>query len=269
MNAQLRNSQAGHKMEQKNFCCVTTNPNHHHRRQTWNWQRKADPDHHIPRGRLLRGGGHAACVRQPHEPRVLLVAVDVVLVASRPANDVPASGNEHVGNTFDSTVWPENFGHILCADKCGGQAGGRWSNGTRSKYVEDVPRQGLLPPGPPERLAKVTRALFFPGFHAPARALPSESSRLPLRDLGDRKDSLGFLHNPTTIAGNVVVTNKNHSLTVKKTRKKTNQKIFLPRRKEGNGCRRKRQRSRRQRRALLTNASKVLRLNSLVSLGDQ
>lgn len=216
MNAPLRNSQAGRKKEQENFCCVTTNLDHHHRRQTWSWQRKAV--HHIPcarlpRDELLRGGGHAAGVLQPHVPRVPQVADDVGLVAWRPANDALASGNQHVGNTADSSAWPENCAHILCADRCGGQADGRWSNGTRSKYVEDVPREVLLPPGPPERLAKVTRALFFPGFHLPRApaALPSESSRIPLRDPEGRKGCQDSLLNATTITGNVVVTHKNQN----------------------------------------------------------
>ncbi len=153
MYAPFDNSQGGHKKYQKHFCCVTTRSDPH--------PGKAPRPARVQAGGGLLPAKHVADARPLHvlrEPRDVHV---VLFVASRPASDAPASGRWDLGNTAGSNAEPRKRGHSLCANRYVGPDAGRWRKSTSREYAGDVPREVLLPTGPPERLAKVPRAFFL------------------------------------------------------------------------------------------------------------
>jgi hypothetical protein len=156
MAARRHSSQAGHKKEQEDFCRVTTRPPPAVRPET------------IPRHEAVRrddhrwhAAGRAVLSRRPHALLELPAADAVVAAAWRPANAAPVSGTLGLGSNVDSAAGPDRCCHTPGAGTSASQAAGCWSNGADSKYAADVPREGLLPTGPPERSAKSLGHLFF------------------------------------------------------------------------------------------------------------
>ncbi len=172
-HALLRNSQDGHRKEQKKFCCVTTRP---------------DPDHHpardhrpawTPTPTESRGGPppgeHVADARRSHVLREPPAAGDVLLVAWRPASDVQAAGISGLGSTAGSNAGPCKCGHTLCAGRCAGTDADRWPKGTSREYVGDVPREVFAPAGA-ARETRESRSGIFNDSHLRQPARASRSS---------------------------------------------------------------------------------------------
>jgi len=68
------------------------------------------------------------------------------------ASGAPASGIRRLGNTAGSNAGPDKYGRTRDADTSGDQGGGRWSDDVHREYAGDVPREVVLPNGPPEGL---------------------------------------------------------------------------------------------------------------------
>jgi hypothetical protein len=156
MAAPRHSSQAGHKKEQEDFCRVTTRLPPAVRPET------------IPRHEAVRSDNHrwhaaGRVVLSRRSPALLeLPAADAAVAAAwRPANGAPVSGMSGLGSNVDSTAGRDRRCHTPGASTSAGQAAGCWSNGADSKYAVDVPREGLLPTGPPERSAKSLGHFFF------------------------------------------------------------------------------------------------------------
>ena len=98
--------------------------------------------------------GLAAHAPPPHALDELPAADAAVAVAWRPASGARASGTPGLGSTADSTAGPDRPGYTLGAGRSAGRDAGRWSKRPDRDYARDVPREGLLPKGPPERSAK-------------------------------------------------------------------------------------------------------------------
>jgi hypothetical protein len=153
-----QSSQAGHKKERIKFCRVTTRPapagaacpETRPRRQVVGSPRRP---RHV--------AGRAVPSRPRHGIDALPVADAVVVAVWRLANGVEVFGSRGLGNTVGSTAGPGRPHGIPCAGRSGGQDVDRWSNGIDRDYAVDVPREGLLPNGPPERSIKSLGHLFL------------------------------------------------------------------------------------------------------------
>ena len=117
-DAPRRNSQAGHKREQKSFCRVTTRPGH----------RPDAPPAPLLARRWLNahktfphGAGIAAPAPPPHAIGGLPAPDAAVAVAWRPANDAQASGTPGLGNTAGSTAGADRPGYTLDAGRSAGE----------------------------------------------------------------------------------------------------------------------------------------------------
>lgn len=143
-HAPLRNSQGGHKKDQKNLCCVTTRPNQNQNRNL----RRARKHTKTEACRSpLRGAERAVDVRRRHGLGEHQSVYAAPLVAWRPASAAPASGIPGLGSTAGSSIAPGNSGHTLCADRHGVPAADRWRKTIHREYLGDVPREVLTPEG--------------------------------------------------------------------------------------------------------------------------
>jgi hypothetical protein len=117
-----------------------------------------------------------------------------VVVAARSASGEPASSTPRPGNTADSSAGAGRRVRSLCANKRAAAADACWRKPAGGRYTGPVPREGLLPAGPPGRLAKAARAPSFRAtptaaltasfYHAPparGRSLPPHDQITPQR----------------------------------------------------------------------------------------
>jgi len=151
------NSQPGHKKDQKIFCCVTTRPGRHSAQEpeAYHFAQKAYPAERFPRIASL-----GVRVPLPHVPGGLLAYGVAPAGVSRLASGVPAPDIPALGSNAGSTAKPQRRGHILGAGNSAGQVAGSWSKGTDRQYAGNVPREGLLPKGPPERSDNLSGTSF-------------------------------------------------------------------------------------------------------------
>jgi hypothetical protein len=119
---------------------------------------------------------HAAAVRPPPvvdgPPAGFGVSADVWPPASEPL----LSGNPDFHSNADSTAAAGISGRILCASTRARRAVARWWNASARWYACGVPREVLLPQGPPGRLAE-----SLPGTYFLSRVLEQSSSIISLR----------------------------------------------------------------------------------------
>jgi len=130
--------------------------------------RPASPPETLPRHRsvpsresLRHAAGLAAHAPLPHAPDELPAADAAVAAAWRPASGARVSGTPGLGSTADSSGGPGRRSDTLGAGRSAGRDAGRWSKRPDRDYAQDVPREGLLPKGPPERSAKSLGHFFL------------------------------------------------------------------------------------------------------------
>jgi hypothetical protein len=157
-DALRHSSQAGHKREQKSFCCVTTRPGlcPDVRPAPLPARPWVDPHKSFP-----HAAGLAAHAPLPHAPDELPAADAAVAAAWRPASGARVSGTPGLGSTADSSGGPGRRSDTLGAGRSAGRDAGRWSKRPDRDYAQDVPREGLLPKGPPERSAESLGHFFL------------------------------------------------------------------------------------------------------------
>ena len=157
-DAPRHNSQAGHKKGPKNFCCVTTRPGPRPDARPAPLPARpwVDPHKSFP-----HAAGLAAHAPQPHAPEGLPAACAALAVAWRPASGARVSGTPRLDSTADSSSRPGRRDDILGAGRSAGRDARHWWKRPDRDYAQDVPREGLLPTGPPERSPKSLGHFFL------------------------------------------------------------------------------------------------------------
>jgi hypothetical protein len=171
------NSQAGRKKEQKKFCCVTTRsgPGPAAPPEAASGVPVPGAAEAVPRAaeavpRAPEEGSHESLWQAPElaapaPPRHVLgelPAADAAVAGVwQPASDARVFGTGDLGSTVGSTAEPDRRGHSRSAGRSASPGVGGWSNGGDRGYTGDVPREGLLPEGPPERSAKSLGHFFW------------------------------------------------------------------------------------------------------------
>jgi len=160
------------------FFCVTT-------RQAWAAERPVT-DRPVGTTRAdngLRAGLHdrrrAAAVRPPPVVDEPPAGFGVSAAVWPPASESLLSGNRDFDRNAGSAAAPGTSGRILCASTRARRAVARWWNASARWYACNVPREVLLPQGPPGRLVESLPGISISCLGFWNSRLPSTACAVP------------------------------------------------------------------------------------------
>ena len=158
----IRNSRRGRKLAPDFFCCVTT-------RRVDSAVKLVQP---VPAS--ATDVGPDACGADELPWRLSLFAFELRAVGDAtaavlpPASDAPAADIRAPDSNADSSTAPRRSGHSLSADKCVVEIDSKSFPAAMTVtrcYTASVPREVLLPSGPPDRLCKSRSGTSFEASH--------------------------------------------------------------------------------------------------------
>ena len=104
--------------------------------------------------------------RQPHVPHELPAVADALAAVSPPASDEPAVNIQGPDSNADYRIAHRRSDRTLSADKREVEIRNFQATVTRRCYTDCVPREVLLPSGPPDRLLESRSGTFIEAPHA-------------------------------------------------------------------------------------------------------
>jgi hypothetical protein len=124
-------------------------------RPRWDWHGEKKQNHLPP------AGGPAAAAHKQRAAAALRAVRGVAAAAWPLASGAPASGTPRPGNTAGSSAAAGTFDRTPCADTSARGEEKFWWNTGVGLYAESVPREVVLPLGPPERLSFSRSGIFL------------------------------------------------------------------------------------------------------------
>ena len=121
--------------------------------------------------------------RQPLAPHELPVVADALAAVSPPASDSPVADTPGPDNNADCRIAHRRSDRTLSANTFAVEIWNFQATAARRCYTDCVPREVLLPSGPPDRLCESRSGTFIEASHArPPRPPETLAHRFGRRD---------------------------------------------------------------------------------------